>query len=83
MIGHTPVLIPGENNTVKTRPAQAGDFCILLRSVAGDGEAFIDALHRRGIGVTADMDSGLLDLPEIHLIRSLLRVADNPMTDTA
>ena len=83
MIGHTPVLIPGENDTVKTRPAQAGDFCILLRSVAGDGEAFIDALHRRGIGVTADMDSGLLDLPEIHLIRSLLRVADNPMTDTA
>ena len=83
MIGKTPVLIPGENDTVTSRPAQAGDFCILLRSVTGDGDAFIEALRRRGIGVSADMDSGLLDLPEIHLIRSLLRIADNPMTDTA
>jgi ATP-dependent helicase/nuclease subunit A len=81
MIGNTPVLIPGENGTVTTRPAQAGDFCILLRTKKV--EVFVDTLRRRGIGVSANKDSGLLDLPEIHLIRSLLRVADNPMTDTA
>ena len=83
MIGHEPVWALNPEGKPVSRPAQAGDFCILLRSVAGQGAPFAEALRKRGIGVTADADAGILDLPEIRLIRNLLRIIDNPLTDTA
>ncbi len=82
-IGHEPVWYLTDDDKITSRPAQAGDFCILLRSVSKQGKPFIEALRRRGIGVTADADAGILDQPEIRLIRNLLRIIDNPMTDTA
>ncbi len=83
MIGRADVRIPGADGTVTTRPAQAGDFCILMRAVKGHAEPYLEALHRRGIAAAMDSGSGLLEYPEIHLIRALLCIADNPMTDVA
>lgn len=76
---HAPVLEPGG----KQRPCAPGDFCILLRSVKKHGGAVTAALEKRGIPVNTDQESGLLAQPEICLIRNILRVVDNPMTDTA
>ena len=83
MIGKALVLVPGEDDSVTTRTAQAGDFCILLRDMKNAASVFKEALHRRGIGVSARADSDLLELPEIRLVHCILRIADNPMTDTA
>ncbi|MBQ3256660.1 MAG: UvrD-helicase domain-containing protein [Oscillospiraceae bacterium] len=66
-----------------SRPCQPGDFCILLRSVKNDGagvQAALEALH---IPVMGDDESAFLQLPEIELIRSLLQIIDNPLTDMA
>ncbi len=74
-----PVLLSGGHQ----RPCEPKDFCILLRSVKTHGDAMTAALKCRGIPVMADQESGLLGLPEIHLIWNLLRTIDNPMTDAA
>ncbi|MBP0972555.1 MAG: UvrD-helicase domain-containing protein, partial [Oscillospiraceae bacterium] len=75
----TPVLL-GEG---QQRPCEPKDFCILVRSVKKHGAALCEALERRGLPVMTDRESGLLSLPEICLIRNLLRITDNPMTDAA
>lgn len=67
----------------RQRPCEPKDFCILLRSVRKYGDAIAAALEARGIPAAADRESGLLAQPEICLIRNLLRIVDNPMTDTA
>ena len=67
----------------QTRPCEPKDFCILVRSVSKHGEALAGALRQRHISVKTDLESGLLSLPEICLIRNLLRITDNPMTDAA
>ncbi|MBQ4464707.1 MAG: UvrD-helicase domain-containing protein [Oscillospiraceae bacterium] len=83
MIGTAPVYRMDEHGEIVTRPAQAGDFCVLMRSVSSYCAPVIEALRRLGIPVSADEDGGLLALPEIHLIRNLLRCADNPLHDGA
>ena len=75
----TPVLL-GEG---KTRPCEPKDFCVLVRSVKKDGEALANALKTRHIPVITDRESGLLSLPEISLLRNLLRITDNPLSDAA
>ncbi len=67
----------------RTRPCQPGDFCILLRSVTKHGKAFRQALQRHGIALSGDAGDGFLQLQEITQIRNLLRILDNPLTDTA
>ena len=60
------------------------DFCILLRSVIKNGGAQIEeALRKRGIPVRSDLDTNLVERPEVHQIRNILQVLDNPMADTA
>ncbi len=75
----TPVLLEEGSQ----RPCEPKDFCILVRSVKKHGAVLCEALERRGLPVITDRESGLLSLPEICLIRNLLRITDNPMTDAA
>lgn len=89
MIGSTEVLYLEKTEKdgqtaeeIRTRPAEPGDFCILLRTTTKMPE-FLEALSRRGVAVSADNDTKLLDREEIRLIRNLLRVTDNVMNDAA
>lgn len=74
------VLVPEKKTS---RPCRPGDFCILLRSTKNLLKPMVEAFRRRGIPVVSDRDSGVLGLPEIQLIRNLLRIIDNPMGDAA
>ena len=66
-----------------TRPCVPSDFCILMRSVKKHGKAFAGQLHLRRIPVSCERPDKLLSQPEIHLLWNLLRITDNPLTDTA
>ena len=72
-----------DNGEIAFRKAEPSDFCVLMRSVSGDGSPLIAALRRRSIPVAADAEGGLLAMPEVTLIRDILRSVDNPMTDAA
>ncbi len=63
------------------RPAQYGDFCILLRNKKGHAAAYREELERQGIPVLFDSDNGFFDTAEIRLALSLLRCVDNPLLD--
>lgn len=64
-----------------TRPAEFGDFCILLRSRKGHADTYRKELERAGIPVYTESDNGFLSTAEIRLVMSLLRCIDNPMQD--
>lgn len=67
--------------TGKLRAAKYSDFCILRRSMSGNGGCYVDALEARGIPAWIAGDSGLLDTDEANVILSLLRVINNPLLD--
>lgn len=76
--------VPVMQNNAPPRPCEERDFCILLRSVSATfASAVINALQEQHIAVSSDSEIDLLALPEIHLMRSLLQILDNPLTDTA
>ncbi len=66
-----------------SRDCCPGDFCVLLRSVKHDGNAMQHALQALHIPVSGDEEAEFLQLPEIQLIRSILQILDNPLTDIA
>ncbi|MBQ8927905.1 MAG: UvrD-helicase domain-containing protein [Oscillospiraceae bacterium] len=74
-----PVHLP--DGTV--RPCEPSDFCVLVRSVRKSGGAVEQALRERQIAVSCESSAHLLSLPEIRLLWNLLKIIDNPMTDTA
>ncbi|MBR2338927.1 MAG: UvrD-helicase domain-containing protein, partial [Clostridia bacterium] len=76
--GNLPITENGD-----TRPADYGDFCILLRSKKGHAVAYRDELERLGIPVSLDSDNGFFDTAEIRLAVSLLRCIDNPTLDVS
>ena len=63
------------------RPAQYNDFCILRRSMSGQGGCYVAALEARGIPAWIAGDSGLLETDEANVILSFLRVINNPLLD--
>ena len=63
------------------RPCRCRDFCILLRSVKGKAEVYVNALKSRGINVWSDVTTGYFDSREISVLFNLLRIIDNPMQD--
>ncbi len=76
LTGH--LLIGGQDNQ---RPAQYGDFCILLRSKSAHAPAYAAELNRLGIPAATDSDKGFFGTPEVSLALSLLRFIDNPVQD--
>ncbi len=63
-----------------TRPCEAGDFCILLRS-SPHREVFEEAIKQYGINVQKGESSNYLGSEEITLILNYLKVIDNPLRD--
>ena len=67
--------------TGRLRPARCSDFCILRRSMSGNGRSYADALETKGIPAWISTDGGLLDTDESNVILSFIRVINNPLLD--
>ncbi|MDD2216190.1 MAG: helicase-exonuclease AddAB subunit AddA [Eubacteriales bacterium] len=59
------------------------DIVILLRSIAGIGEIYYEALEREGIPAYMDMGDGLFDTLEVSVFLNLLKVIDNRKQDVS
>lgn len=65
------------------RACKCADFAILLRSDAGRGKLYRDALARYGIPAAAKNEGEYTTLAEIDLVLNLLTIIDNPYNNTA
>ncbi len=63
------------------RRARYGDMVILLRSMTGWSEVFVNVLMNEGIPAFAQTRTGYFNTVEVETILSLLSVVDNPMQD--
>ncbi len=63
------------------RTAEYGDMVILLRSISGWSESFIQVLTREGIPAFAETGTGYFDTLEVETVLAMLAVIDNPMQD--
>ena len=62
------------------RRASYGDIVILLRSLTGKVETYLDVLTAEGIPACAPA-SGYFDALEVRMILSMLQIIDNPLQD--
>lgn len=65
----------------KYRRARYGDIVILLRSLSGWAEIFVNGLMNEGIPAYAQSQAGYFQTTEVETILSLLAVIDNPIQD--
>ncbi|MDO4329614.1 MAG: helicase-exonuclease AddAB subunit AddA [Lachnospiraceae bacterium] len=63
------------------RRARYGDIVILLRSLSGWAEIFVNGLMNEGIPAYAQSQAGYFDTTEVETMLSLLAVIDNPIQD--
>ncbi len=63
------------------RPLRYGDIAILLRSVKGHADIWLDALEEAGIPAYTGSGTGYFSAPEVRLVMSYLHVLDNPRQD--
>ena len=64
-----------------TRPVQAGDIVILMRSLSGTAGAYLEALGQHGIPAVCDRGGSLLDTSEVQILVAILQILDNPHQD--
>lgn len=77
MLDEGTEIADGENR----RPVRPGDITILMRSVANNAAAYLDALRRRGVPAVCQRGGSLLDTTEVQLLVAMLQVIDNPHQD--
>lgn len=63
------------------RAATYKDIVILLRSISGWSEVFVNTLMQEGISAYADTGSGYFQTLEIMTLLNMLRIIDNPRQD--
>lgn len=63
------------------RRARYGDIVILLRSLSGWAELFVNGLMNEGIPAYAQSQAGYFDTTEVETMLSFLAVLDNPIQD--
>lgn len=63
------------------RHVKYGDIVILLRSMSGWAEEFVETLTANGIPAFAEEKSGYFSSYEIQIVLSLLKIIDNPKQD--
>lgn len=68
---------PGRRRTAAVRP---GDIVILMRSLSGRTQTYLDALRRHGIPASCGSDD-LFAAEEIRFLFALLQIIDNPHQD--
>ena len=73
---HSAMTVGSEERTV-----DYGDIVILLRTMSGWSETFLEVFAEQGIPAYADTSSGYFKTFEIKKTLDFLRVLDNPMQD--
>lgn len=63
------------------RTARYGDMVILLRSISGWTDSFLNILTQEGIPAYAETGTGYFNTIEIETVLSMLAVIDNPLQD--
>ncbi len=63
------------------RPAELRDIVILLRSMTGWSEVFVNTLMQEDIPAYADTGTGYFQTVEIMTVLNMLRIIDNPRQD--
>ncbi len=81
-------LITGENplyvwDKTDYRKAKYSDIVILLRTLKGWSDVFVDQLMSNGIPAHADSTKGYFSTIEVRTVLNLLRIIDNPRQDIA
>ena len=76
--GENPLFVNGKNGY---RPVEYGDIAILLRSLTGWSDEFIEVLNDMGIPAYADTKTGYFTTLEVETILNLLHIVDNPRQD--
>ena len=70
-----------DQSSLTYRPATYKDIVILLRSISGWSEVFVNTLMQEGIPAYADTGSGYFQTVEIMTLLNMLRIIDNPRQD--
>ena len=71
-----------DRSTGKLRDVEYGDFCIILRKMAGGcGKAYSDALERAGIPFSAGFSDGFFNSVEVSTMICVLTAVDNVLND--
>ncbi len=70
-----------DKDTQSYRKACYKDMVILLRSMSGWSEVFVNVLMNEGIPAVAQTRTGYFATTEVETVLSLLSVIDNPMQD--
>lgn len=65
----------------KLERAKYGDIVILLRTMSGWSETFIEILKQEGIPAYSDTQSGYFQTLEVKTVLNYLRILDNPRQD--
>ncbi|MBQ7623809.1 MAG: helicase-exonuclease AddAB subunit AddA [Clostridia bacterium] len=68
-------------DTTESRPAEFGDFAILLSSLKSNSGVFRRALEREGLPCAVDAENDFTVTLEGTVIYSLLKIIDNPRQD--
>ena len=76
LLNGSAVIPEGEN----LRPIRPEDIVILMRSLSGKAQIYVDALQRHGISAVSGSDD-LFSAEEIRFLVALLQVIDNPRQD--
>ncbi|MBR4765965.1 MAG: UvrD-helicase domain-containing protein, partial [Clostridia bacterium] len=70
-----------------SRPAQYGDFAVLLRSFDKNRDGFqnrlMELLNARGVPVVINADKNYFEAPEVRFMLSLMRTIQNPLDDVS
>lgn len=74
-------LMVTDKKTGELRPCGYGDIAILLRTMSGWSDTYLEVLKNAGIPVYTDTRSGYFSTYEIRTILQLLKVLDNPRQD--
>jgi len=72
-----------DRETLTHRPAQLKDIVILLRTMAGWSDVYVNTLMQEGIPAYADTGTGYFQTVEIMTVLNMLKIMDNPRQDIA
>lgn len=70
-----------EEGNIIHRPAKLKDIVILLRTMTGWADVFVNTLMQEGIPAYADTGTGYFQTSEIMTLLNMLRIIDNPRQD--
>lgn len=72
-----------DDKSKEYRLAKYSDIVILLRTMKGWGDVFVDSLMQEGIPAYTETSTGYFQTLEIKTLTSLLQIIDNPRQDIA